>query len=235
VPSGAYDLRQQDALTAYISWETFLANQARLAASHTAGGERPAREGSALCQGIVSGGSCGRTMGTHYQRGTIGYKCSRSRLEPLNTPGCRDLKADVVDQLVTSRLLQALAPEQIALALAATDEVQERRTRANRALELRVERARYEAGRAERVFTPASPTTASSPAASRPAGRANSANSKTPRPNSPSTPCPPPNPRAEQIEALARDLPALWGSAGDRAPASATPSSGPPFPRPHWT
>ena len=137
---------------AYISWDAFLANHARLAANHTSKGERPAREGSAICQGIVSCGSCGRTMGTHYQRGTIGYKCSRSRLEHLNTPACREVKAAVVDELVARRLFAALAPEEIALALAATDEVTERHARASRALELRVERARYEAVRAERAF-----------------------------------------------------------------------------------
>jgi hypothetical protein len=58
----------------------------------------------------------------------------------------------VVDELITRRLWEALAPEEIALALAAADEVTDRRARSTRAVELRVERARYEAIRAERAF-----------------------------------------------------------------------------------
>ena len=49
----------------------------------------------------------------------------------------------MVDELVAGRLLEALAPRQIKLALAAADEVADRRARSTRAVELRVERARY--------------------------------------------------------------------------------------------
>jgi len=105
LPRAEWAVLIHDHHPAYISWDAFLANGTRLAANHTAKGQRPAREGSAICQGIVSCGSCGRTMGTHYQRGTVGYKCSRSHLEHLNTPGCREVKTQVVDELVTERLL----------------------------------------------------------------------------------------------------------------------------------
>ena len=50
----------------YITWADFLANEARLAANHTAAGARPAREGIALCQGIIVCGSCGKPMMTNY-------------------------------------------------------------------------------------------------------------------------------------------------------------------------
>ena len=48
----------------YISWDDYLANQARLAANLTNAGARPPREGQALCQGIMTCGSCGRPMTT---------------------------------------------------------------------------------------------------------------------------------------------------------------------------
>jgi hypothetical protein len=60
--------------------------------------------------------------------------------------------ASLIDAAVGERLLAAVAPEQIALALAAADEVTARRQRSTRALELQVERASYEAARAERAF-----------------------------------------------------------------------------------
>ena len=53
---------------------------------------------------------------------------------------------------VAERLLEALNPNEIALALAAADEVADRHQRVSRAAELAVERARYEADRAERAF-----------------------------------------------------------------------------------
>ena len=54
-------------------------------------------------------------------------------------------------------LLDALTPEQVALALAAAGEVTSQHQRASRAAELAVERARYEADRAERAFSQVEP------------------------------------------------------------------------------
>jgi DNA invertase Pin-like site-specific DNA recombinase len=136
----------------YISWEQYLANERRLAANDTRSGQRPAREGAALCQGILRCGSCGGSMSTRYA-GAIGYyECTHSRADHIATPGCRSVNATVVDELVARRLLAALAPEELKLALAAADEVADRRARSTRAAELRVERARYDAIRAERAF-----------------------------------------------------------------------------------
>jgi hypothetical protein len=45
------------------------------------------------------------------------YECSR-RADGLTTPTCRSIAAATVDNAVVSRLLQALDPAEIALALA---------------------------------------------------------------------------------------------------------------------
>jgi excisionase family DNA binding protein len=136
----------------YIDWADYQANEARLAANRTNAGARPPREGSALCQGIIACGSCGKPMRTNYhtdQRPS--YECS-SRADRLTTPTCRSIAACTVDEAVTERLLEALNSNEIALALAAADEVADRHRRVSRAAELAVERARYEADRAERAF-----------------------------------------------------------------------------------
>ncbi len=212
LPRAEWAVLIHDHHPAYISWDAFLANHARLAANHTSTGERPPREGSALCQGIVSCGSCGRTMGTHYQRGTVAYKCSRSRLEHLNTPGCREVKTAVVDELVARRLLQALAPEQIALALAATDEVTERHARANRALELRVERTRYDAIRAERAFHACEPDNRLVARTLETRWETKLRELRDAEAELTAQATPAPEPSREQTEALAHDLPALWAT-----------------------
>ena len=140
----------------YITWDQFLANEAKLAANNTNTGARPVREGAALCQGIIHCG-CGRPMNVHYVRGRPSYECSRSRSDHAATPGCRSVTAATVDPAVTNCLLTALSGEEVELALAAADEVTERRARKVRAAELAVDRARYEAGRAERALLACEP------------------------------------------------------------------------------
>jgi len=141
----------------FISWDDYLAAEAKLAANRTNAGARPPREGLALCQGILACGSCGRPMSTRYHRGgRAAYECN-SRLDLLNTPTCRSIAAAAIDDAITDCLLAALTPAEVALAFAAADQVEQRRSSTTRAAELAVDRARYEADRAERAFHAAEP------------------------------------------------------------------------------
>ena len=142
----------QDHHPAFITWDAFLDTQRRLAANHTRNGARPPREGDALLQGLVLCGGCGRAMSTSYRSGQVGYECSHGRANHAQLPGCRSITAPVIDDPVSKRVLEVVTPDQIGLALAAADQVTERRARASRALELQVERTRYESIRAERAF-----------------------------------------------------------------------------------
>ena len=137
----------------YVTWADFLLTEAKLAANNTQRGARPVREGTALCQGIIICGTCGGRVGTRYSRKDrkVTYKCA----EP--TVRCRTVTVDTVDDAVAALLLQTITPQQIAVALAAADEVADRQVRTHRAVELAVERARYEADRAERAFIQAEP------------------------------------------------------------------------------
>ena len=202
----------QDHHPGYITWEQFLRNEQRLQANRTYQGARPVREGSALLQGIVRCGCCGRSMATFYRDGKPGYDCRYSRVDNVGTPGCRGVMGEVVERAVAERLLRALAPEQIALALKAADSVADRRSRASRAVELRVERARYDAARAERAFHQCDPDnrlvartlesrweTKLRELAEAEAELARHA-------------AEPPAPDRADIQALARDLPRLWAA-----------------------
>lgn len=84
------------------------------------------------------------------------YECS-GRADRLTTPSCRSIAAATVDDAVAGALLGALTAEQVSLALAAADEVTSRHQRAGRAAGLAVERARYDAERAERAFAAVEP------------------------------------------------------------------------------
>src|SRR6266851_5628911 len=58
---------------AYASWETFVANRQRLADNSTRRGAHPPREGTALLQGIILCGTCGRSMTVSYSHGRPAY------------------------------------------------------------------------------------------------------------------------------------------------------------------
>jgi hypothetical protein len=157
LPRPEWTVLIRDHHDAFVSWEDYLAIEAKLAANRTNAGARPPREGVALCQGILACGSCGRPMSTRYHRnGHAAYECN-SRLDLLNTPTCRSIAAATIDEAVTERLLSALTPAEVALAFAAADQVEQRRSSTTRAAELAVDRARYEADRAERAFHAAEP------------------------------------------------------------------------------
>src|SRR3954451_21701060 len=120
--------------------------------------------------------------------------------------------AAVIDHAVSERLLAAVAPDQIELALTAADTVTERATRATRAVELRVERARYDAARAERAFHRCDPDNrlvARSLEQRWEAKLRDLADAEAELARQAATPQPPA--RAD-IEALARDLPRLWAA-----------------------
>jgi Recombinase zinc beta ribbon domain len=110
-----------------------------------------------LCQGIVFCGACGRSMQVRYQDRLPRYECGHSRADHVATPLCWSVRADTIDAVAAQALLAAVAPDQVALALAAADEVTARHRRSVRAAELAVERARYAADRAERAFLACEP------------------------------------------------------------------------------
>ncbi|MGO9905426.1 MAG: hypothetical protein ACLP4R_18820 [Solirubrobacteraceae bacterium] len=149
-------------------------------------------------------------MSTYYQRVGARYDCYRGKMNWTKTASCRSVMAATVDELVTSRLLEALAPEEIALALAAADEHQDRQARSNRALELRVERARFEAIRAERAFHACEPDNRLVARSLEERWEQKLRELKDAEAELAEHVVPASDPSREQIEALARDLPALW-------------------------
>jgi excisionase family DNA binding protein len=212
LPRSEWAVVIEDHHPGYVTWSQFLANEQRLQANATSKGRRPPRKGAALCQGIVRCGACGRGMTVTYRPEGGHYVCSRSRQGHFGTPACRSIKAAGVDELVARRLLEALAPEEIVLALQAADEFQDRRARSNRALELRVERARYEAIRAERAFHTCEPDNRLVARSLENRWEQKLRELKDAEAELAEHVVPSCEPSREQLEALARDLPALWAA-----------------------
>lgn len=156
-PRAGWPVLIKDHHEGYITWEDYLANEKKLAANQANAGARPPREGSALCQGIIYCGSCGKPVRTSCHDDDHPFCECSGRAGRLTTPSCRSIAAFTVDDAAAGVLLGALTAEQVRLALAAAGEVTDRHQRAGRAAELAVERARYDAGRAERAFAAVEP------------------------------------------------------------------------------
>ena len=152
----------RDAHPGYISWEEFMANQARLAdnvARHAAERSGVPRRGCALLQGIAVCGRCGRHMGVRYS-GPHGnypvYHCSADQIAG-GQPRCQEVRALAADAEFERVLLEALAPDQIALAVAAVGQLEAETRALEHQWALKRERARYEAERARRQYDAVEP------------------------------------------------------------------------------
>jgi len=149
----------RDRVPAYISWERFEANQRRLddnrARSDALGA---ARQGPSLLAGLVVCGRCGQRLAVHYggKAGRLWYNCGRAAVEYAG-PQCQSLAGQGLEALVAQQVLAALGPAALELSLRAADDLDRERARLEQHWQQRLERARYEAGRAERQYRAVEP------------------------------------------------------------------------------
>ncbi len=146
----------------FIDWATFEANQARLDSNtkpkpHRAGGA--VREGSALLQGIVTCGHCGRRLHVHYRgrNSAPGYHCCGKDLVNGRGVYCLNVGGTVIEQAVADAFLQAITPAAIETTRLSVEQLQANHDAALSQWRLEVERARYEAERAERRYRAVEP------------------------------------------------------------------------------
>ncbi len=148
----------------YITWEQFAANQKRLAENALGfGGDRkagPAREGPALLQGRVICGICGERMSIHYslahQQVVPTYVCQEASVRRAEKV-CQRVPGGVVDQAISSLLLELMQPMTLEVALAVQQEVEARVTETDVLRRKHVERAQYEAELARRRYMKVDP------------------------------------------------------------------------------
>jgi len=150
LPMAEWKVLQRDRLPAYITWERYLANQQRLL-DNRSWPEAPGvpRLGLALLPGLLVCGACGRRMHAGYRtKAKPYYECMRRKLEGSN---CCGLGAAAVDDLVSQQVLRALEPAALELSLQALAQVHHRHW------QQRLQRARQEAQRAERQYQAVEP------------------------------------------------------------------------------
>lgn len=146
----------------FIDWETYEVNQARIDSNvhphpHLPGGA--VREGAALLQGLATCGHCGRRLHTHYsgRSAAPGYHCSGKDLVEGRGVYCLTVGGIQIDDAVTAAFLAALTPAAVDAALVAAQQLDADDETALAQWRLAVERARYEAERAERRYRAVEP------------------------------------------------------------------------------
>jgi DNA invertase Pin-like site-specific DNA recombinase len=146
----------------FIDGATFDAIQARLQSNipaelHQAG--RALREGSALLQGLAICGKCGRRLHIAYQgtNSTPRYYCRGEERNGGHRVECLNVGGLTIDQAVTESFLEALTPAAVEATALAVQQLESDHDAALAQWRLEVERARYEAERAERQYKAVDP------------------------------------------------------------------------------
>lgn len=151
---------RQDAYPAYISWDHYLANQARIQANGTrfmqlrqqAAGA--IREGHGLLQGLALCGHCGRRMYTNYKPYPR-YACAQQR--HVDRHMCCIVHGPTVDTVVTEAFLEAIRPAQLDLLAETLAAQQADHACLTQQWQDQVRRASYEARLAERQYQTVDP------------------------------------------------------------------------------
>jgi len=146
----------------FIDWATFQANQARIDTNihpqpHQAGGA--VREGAALLQGLATCGKCGRRLHTHYRgrNSSPGYHCSGKDIVQGRGVYCLNVGGVQIDQAVVEAFLRTVTPAAVEATQLAIQQLEADQDAALGQWRLAVERARYEAERAERQYRAVEP------------------------------------------------------------------------------
>src|SRR6202158_2293577 len=146
----------------FIDWAMFKANQARLDSNtrpkpHQPGGA--VREGSALLQGLVTCGHCGRRLMTHYRgrNSTPGYHCAGKDIVDGRGQYCLTIGGLAIEKPVANAFLKAVTPAAVEATMLSVQQLQANHDAALSQWRLEVERARYEAEQAERRYRTVEP------------------------------------------------------------------------------
>jgi DNA invertase Pin-like site-specific DNA recombinase len=152
----AWQVLLKDRLPAYISWDQYEANLARLRANQArADTLGVVREGPALLTRLAVCGRCGCRMAVTYkgegEAGHYAYTCARRR-SAYGEELCQHVAGANLDAFVSQQVLAALEPAALELSLEAAAHLERERADLGRLWQQKVERATYEAERAARQY-----------------------------------------------------------------------------------
>jgi DNA invertase Pin-like site-specific DNA recombinase len=174
LPSGKYSSRQvpseewiliRDVHPGYVNWDEYLSNLQRVKGNALAWStdrhRGPAREGTALLQGLVICGACGERMSvryhSHHNAEVPTYWCGRRPMHRGEIGLCQTIHGAALDAAIGDIVIEAMTPLAIEVALSVQQELASRQDQADRLRRQHVERAKYEAELAQRRFLKVDP------------------------------------------------------------------------------
>jgi DNA invertase Pin-like site-specific DNA recombinase len=147
----------------YVGWERYEQIQDGLRANcrpPRGHGGGAVREGTAILQGRIRCGQCGRMMQVSYS-GSKGdcprYVCGRNKALYGGERGCQSLGGRKLESRVLDEMFSVLEPASLAATVKALAEADAAHAERTGVFELAVERARFEADRARRQFDAVEP------------------------------------------------------------------------------
>ena len=166
MPRDQWEVLITDHHEGWVTWQTYLANQQRIAGNTRPQAHQPGtgavREGRAQLQGLASCGICGRRLAVFYDgpsRSTPGYFCTGTGTGSIGARGTRHLRVggSAIDAAVTGVFLAALAPAALQACLAAAQQLEDGYDTALDQWRRQLEQARYAATKAERRYRSVDP------------------------------------------------------------------------------
>ena len=159
LPQEEWEIVVSGVYPAYLTEEQYACNRKQLRANmynfiHRHPGAP--REGTALLQGLVLCGVCGRRMQVQYCQHGVRYVC-RDAAVRYAASTCQAFGQRYLDEAVGARFFEAIQPAQLATLLAALETLEQERHARERGWQLRLERARYAARLAERQYDAVDP------------------------------------------------------------------------------
>ena len=156
-PAEHWEVLLKDRFPGYITWAQYERNLDQLH-SNTAQGGGVVRKGPSLLSGLLICGRCGLRMATQYNNNCRGlrYTCSRMAVD-YGEPLCQSLAGEVLDEEVRRLVFAALQPAALDISLQVAEDLEGERARQRQQWEQRLQRARYEAQRAERQYQAVEP------------------------------------------------------------------------------
>jgi DNA invertase Pin-like site-specific DNA recombinase len=165
LPKDQWEVLITDHHPGFIDWDTYQANQARIATNLRPQAHQPGtgavREGCALLQGLATCGTCGRKLAVFYRgpaKSVPGYYCQGSA-ELVDGKGARHMSVGglAIDAAVAEAFLAALAPAALQACLTAAQQLEHGYDTALEQHRRQVEQARYQASKAERRYRAVDP------------------------------------------------------------------------------
>jgi DNA invertase Pin-like site-specific DNA recombinase len=161
-PQSEWPVFIRDHHEGFIDWQTFEANQRRIKSNthptpHQPGGA--VREGAALLQGLARCSRCSRKLRVSYSGkfSTPAYHCAGNTIANGRAEYCMRVGGKQIDAAVARAFLTAITPAGLEAALVTAQQVETEQGAVAVQLKLQVERARYEAQRAERRYRAVDP------------------------------------------------------------------------------